>query len=194
MRNGPGYVIQDELFPKKLEIFFFSRLSTLRHIALDLFPDFSLHCLNGLFACVNAEVSFLVKGLPTLKEGNEVLISLIPSLHGPEVPLSANTLPVVDGTRLEPKSPSLGTKQGVTLGIGNETSPDGENEGTVFVQEAGEDATLENPVGCLPLQLEDFGKWHAGFFFDEGVEFDEGEAKTAGEAGAKACFSRSPEP
>lgn len=110
------------------------------------------------------------------EEVDEVLVGLVAALHGAEVALGSDAFPVVDGAGFEPDGLGLGAEEGVAAGVGDEAAADGEDEGLGFVEEAGEDAAFEDSVGGFALEFEDFGEGHAGFFFDEGVEFDEGDA------------------
>ena len=123
------------------------------------------------------------------EEVNEVLVGLVAALHGAEVALGADAFPVVDGAGFEPDGLGLGAEEGVGAGVGDEAAADGEDEGLGFVEEAGEDAAFEDAVGGFALEFEDFGDGHAGFFFDEGVELDEGDVEFLGEAGAEGGFS-----
>ena len=93
------------------------------------------------------------------------------------------------GLRFEPDGVAVGEEIVVGFFFGDDAAADRDDSAVAFGKDALESALLNGAIAGLRVEGENFGKGHAGFFFDFVVELNEGDVALGGELGAKGGFA-----
>ena len=94
------------------------------------------------------------------------------------------------GLGFEPDGVAMGEQVVVGLFFGDDAAADGDDGAIAFTENALESALLNGAIAGLPIEGKNFGKGHAGIFFDFVVQFDEGGVAFVGEFGTERGFAR----